>query len=77
MEAPLRNHAITLASGRMELADGPRLGSPMTEKTFFFARCCLGKVPGGAPFSQLHKGDGKIARTGQIMQIYNKNIQTN
>ena len=20
--------------------------------TFFFARCCLGKVPGGAPFSQ-------------------------
>ena len=37
---------------------------------FFCARCCLGKVPGGAPFSQLHKGDGKIARTGQIMQIY-------
>ena len=24
---------------------------------FFFARCCLGKVPGRAPFSQLHKGD--------------------
>ena len=37
----------------------------------------LGKVPGGAPFSQLHKGDGKIARTGHIMQIYNKKIQTN
>ena len=43
----------------------------------FLARCCLGKVPGGAPFSQLHKGDGKIARTGHIMQIYKKNIQTN
>ena len=26
---------------------------------FFFALCCLGKVPGGAPFSQLHKsGNG-------------------
>ena len=23
----------------------------------FFARCCLGKVPGGAPFSQLYYGD--------------------
>ena len=22
---------------------------------FFFALCCLGKIPGGAPFSQLHK----------------------
>ena len=26
-------------------------------RTLFFARCCLGKIPGGAPFSQLHKGD--------------------
>ena len=27
--------------------------------TFFFALCCLGKIPGGAPFSQLHKsGNG-------------------
>ena len=26
---------------------------------FFFALCCLGKVPGGVPFSQLHKsGNG-------------------
>ena len=25
----------------------------------FFAQCCLGKIPGGAPFSQLHKsGNG-------------------
>ena len=39
-------------------------GGQVVEATdFFFARCCLGKVPGGAPFSQLHKGDGKIART--------------
>ena len=28
---------------------------------FFFALCCLGKIPGGAPFSQLHKG-GKQSR---------------
>ena len=43
---------------------------------FFFARCCLGKVPGGAPFSQLHKGIGSITRTGQIMQVYKpKQIQ--
>ena len=28
-------------------------------KHFFFALCCLGKIPGGAPFSQLHKsGNG-------------------
>ena len=27
----------------------------------FFALCCLGKIPGGAPFSQLHKG-GKQRR---------------
>ena len=26
---------------------------------FFFALCCLGKIRGGAPFSQLHKsGNG-------------------
>ena len=37
---------------------------------FFFARCCLGKVPGGAPFSQLHKGIGSITRTGQLMHLY-------
>ena len=28
-------------------------------KAFFFALCCLGKIPGGAPFRQLHKsGNG-------------------
>ena len=29
---------------------------------------CLGEVPGGVPFSQLHKGIGNIVRTGQHMQ---------
>ena len=37
------------------------LASNLSEGSFvqglFFARCCLGKVPGGAPFSQLHKSD--------------------
>ena len=29
------------------------------DEAFFFALCCLGKIPGGAPFSQLHKsGNG-------------------
>ena len=37
---------------------------------FFFARCCLGKVPGGAPFSQPHKGIGSITRTGQLMRLF-------
>ena len=50
--------------------------SPMSS-VFFFARRCLGKVPGGAPFSQLHKGIGSIARTGQLMHFYkSKQIQT-
>ncbi len=31
----------------------------------FFARCCLGKIQGGAPFSQLHKGH-KQSRTERI-----------
>ena len=26
---------------------------------FFFALCCLGKIPGGAPFSQLHKSGNR------------------
>ena len=50
---------------------------PDRVNVFFFARCCLGKVPGGAPFSQLHKGIGSITRTGQHMQLYKpKQIQT-
>ena len=33
--------------------------STPTQGFFFFALCCLGKIPGGAPFSQLHKsGNG-------------------
>ena len=41
---------------------------------FFLARCCLGKVPGRAPFSQLNKGD-IIARTGHNLHTYNKQIR--
>ena len=49
----------------------------VAKRIFFFARCCLGKVPGGAPFSQLHKGIGSITRTGQLMHLYkSKQIQT-
>ena len=46
----------------------PRIAKPRMMKEngakkrtahFFFALCCLGKIPGGAPFSQLHKsGNG-------------------
>ena len=33
--------------------------SRLRAHTIFFALCCLGKIPGGAPFSQLHKsGNG-------------------
>ena len=36
-----------------------RLGFSAQVLPFFFALCCLGKIPGGAPFSQLHKsGNG-------------------
>ena len=39
-----------------------RRWKPGKEKdVFFFALCCLGKILGGAPFSQLHKG-GKQRR---------------
>ena len=38
-------------------ADNPHKGQGRV--FFFFALCCLGKIPGGAPFSQLHKsGNG-------------------
>ena len=46
-------------------------------KRLFFARCCLGKVPGGAPFSQLHKGIGSITRTGQLMRLYKPKTNSN
>ena len=40
------------ASGEVEEVGGRAVG-------VFFALCCLGKIPGGAPFSQLHKsGNG-------------------
>ena len=39
-------------------SSSPPLSSPPL-RPFFFALCCLGKIPGGAPFSQLHKsGNG-------------------
>ena len=41
-------------SGHVITLRGFRVKDP---RTIFFARCCLGKIPGGAPFSQLHKGD--------------------
>ena len=41
---------------------------------FFFARCCLGKVPGGAPFSQLHKSD-KQSRVDKPKLASNKQIK--
>ena len=43
---------------------------------FLLVAACV-KVPGGASFSQLHKGTGIITRTGQLMQLYKpKQIQT-
>ena len=38
-----------------------KAGEALTSLAFFFALCCLGKIPGGAPFSQLHKsGNGSV-----------------
>ena len=39
---------------------------------FFFARCCLGKVPGGAPFSQLSKRATACTVRMQIVKQINK-----
>ena len=36
-------------------------GQKLSEEIFFFALCCLGKIPGGVLFSQLHKA-GKQRR---------------
>ena len=55
----------------------PQLSRNLRGFLFFFARCCLGKVPGGAPFSQLHKGHGIITRTGQLMQLYKSKTNSN
>ena len=53
MGAPFRNHAMTLASGRMGLADGPRLGSPITAHTSRSRRNSLvrRRVVGGTPLA--------------------------
>ena len=49
----------------------------MNLSTFFFAQCCLGKVPGGALFSQLHKGDrqNREDRPYQLQRCETKQIQ--
>ena len=58
-------------------------GRELVRCVFFFARCCLGKIPGGASFSQLHKGDKqsradtpKLAKYKQI-QATNSRQQQN
>ena len=46
--------------GYIPVTRGHREGTNDCAKAFFFfALCCLGKIPGGAPFSQLLKsGNG-------------------
>ena len=46
----------------------PDLGNHWHEAIFFFALCCLGKIPGGAPFSQ--RSEQATACTNR-MQIRN------
>ena len=71
---------ISTAPSQTQVDTANRLATSslhLSPSPFFFARCCLGKVPGGSPFSQLHKGIGSITRTGQLMQLYKpKQIQT-
>ena len=40
-----------------DASEGEAFDELMMWSRFFFARCCLGKVPGGAPFSQPYYGD--------------------
>ena len=50
-----------LSNGKPDLIGQAYQGPPNEEGSwhFFFALCCLGKIPGGTPFSQLHKsGNG-------------------
>ena len=63
--------------GRELLRDREAFG--LCGKRFFVALCCLGKIPGGAPFSQLHKGGffffalcclGKIPGGAPISQLH-------
>ena len=49
----------------------------MIKMAFFFALCCLGKIPGGAPFSQLHKS-GKRSRVDRpYLAIYKDELKQN
>ena len=55
------NPKFHLATLRDPALSPPSLQFQMLIPEFFFfwALCCLGKIPGGAPFSQLHKsGNG-------------------
>ena len=51
----------------------PQLHIDQMVLTVFFALCCLGKIPGGAPFSQLHKsGNGsRVDRPNKIAAATN------
>ena len=40
-------------------------------RLFFFALCCLGKIPGGAPFSQLHQRSKQATAYTNRIQIFN------
>ena len=45
--------------GSKDVEEVKSCGRRITGDFFFFALSCLGKIPGGAPFSQLHKtGNG-------------------
>ena len=63
----LDNGYLMLPPGVLHMSALGRFGrftlfSPrVSHSIFFFALCCLGKILGGAPFSQLHKG-GKQSR---------------
>ena len=51
--------AVALLSAKLseKRKSSEMIGDMYVSIIVFFARCCLGKVPGGAPFSQLHKSD--------------------
>ena len=54
-------HVLTIAPCRSCFPFVLERSPPVCSHSFFFALCCLGKIPGGAPFSQLHKS-GKLSR---------------
>ena len=51
--------AVANSSRGQVLQEDESQSALLLTSVFFFALCCLGKIPGGAPFSQLHKsGNG-------------------